>query len=167
MAENKGGLKAFLDRIYSNIGGKIKELARATFVIESGCLIVAAVILPFVAVEESGEISSFFAGLLLGVLGLLVGFPTLFVLSWPVYAAGELVEKVCAIAQSNDNTVKKKGPNANDVERQKTNRVNVVATKSSNMTEVKEKSGKFCPACGTEVMFEGTECAFCGARLDE
>ena len=72
-----------LDKLYANIGGKLKGLAKWTFVVE-----VIASIIAFIALTED-----FWIGLAALVGGILVSF----VSSWFLYAFGELISRVCSI----------------------------------------------------------------------
>ena len=72
-----------LDKLYADIGGKLKGLAKWTFVVE-----VIASIIAFIALTED-----FWIGLAALVGGILVSF----VSSWFLYAFGELISRVCSI----------------------------------------------------------------------
>ncbi len=72
-----------LDRLYQNIGDKIKGLAKASFVVESIAAVIAGLVLAF---EEE-------ACILISIFGPVVAF----VSSWILYAFGELVEDVHAM----------------------------------------------------------------------
>ena len=73
--------------MYENIGGKIKGLAKATFVIEA----VAAFIGGIVLIEADDDLLA--VGLLAWIMGPLLAW----VSSWLLYGFGELIEKVCNI----------------------------------------------------------------------
>lgn len=71
------------DELYTNIGGKLKNFAKWTFIFEA----VAAIIAGFIMLIEDEELIPF--ALLTVVCGPLIAW----VSSWLLYAFGELVEK--------------------------------------------------------------------------
>lgn len=73
--------------MYDNIGGKIKGLAKAVFIVEA----IAAVITGFLLMTSVIPI-----GLLVMVVGPLVAW----VSSWLLYGFGELIDKTCDIARN-------------------------------------------------------------------
>ena len=74
--------------MYDNIGGKIKGLAKAVFIIEA----ITAVIMGFVLIATDVDMIPF--GLLVMIVGSLVAW----VSSWLLYGFGQLIDKVCEIA---------------------------------------------------------------------
>ena len=76
--------------MYDNIGGKIKGLAKATFIVEA----IAAVITGIALMATDGDLIGY--GLLVMLLGPIVAW----VSSWLLYAYGELVDKACDIERN-------------------------------------------------------------------
>lgn len=70
-----------MERFYENIGGKLKNLAFWTFIVEAFATIITGIVL------MGDEI--FFPGLLTAILGPVMAW----ISSWMLYAFGELVEK--------------------------------------------------------------------------
>ena len=80
--------KEFMDRIYENIGGKLKGLAKWACIIGSALYIVLGLIYIFLGLA-SGNVAWAFVGIFAGVLGPLV----IWIGTWVTYAFGDLVEK--------------------------------------------------------------------------
>ncbi len=76
--------------MYSNIGGKIKLLAKATFIVEA----IAAVIAGIVYMASDAD------KMPIGTLLMIVGPIVAWVSSWLLYGFGELIDKTCDIAQN-------------------------------------------------------------------
>jgi len=74
-----------LDRLYEEIGEKIKNWAKWIFIIEAIASVVGGIAL---IIEDLA---------LIGVLVMVLGPVAAWVLSWLLYAFGELVETVCSI----------------------------------------------------------------------
>lgn len=78
-----------LDILYENIGGRIKTLAKAFFVIDVVVSIIAGLVLFFMGATEP----EYFGYLiLLAPVATVVGCVAAFLMSCPMYAFGELVE---------------------------------------------------------------------------
>ena len=75
--------------MYSNIGGKIKSLAKWTFIVEA----IAAVIAGIAVIIDSEDFLLAFALILLGPI-------VAWVSSWVLYGFGELVDKACDIERN-------------------------------------------------------------------
>lgn len=111
--------------MYENIGGKIKGLAKAIFIIEA----IAAVITGFVLMASDSD--TFLIGLLVMIIGSIVAW----VSSWFLYGFGELIDKACEIEkntrkdndESNQHTEAPISTNLSDT----CNRENVSAPKST------------------------------------
>lgn len=71
------------DNLYENIGGKIKNLAKWTFIVET----ISAFLIGFGMIINDGD--SFIFGALIIIFGPVIAW----VSSWILYAFGELVEK--------------------------------------------------------------------------
>lgn len=76
--------------MYENIGGKIKGLAKATFVVEA----IAAVITGIVLMVDDENMIPF--GLILLIAGPAIAWAS----SWLLYGFGELIDRVCEIAKN-------------------------------------------------------------------
>jgi hypothetical protein len=76
--------------MYDNIGGKIKGLAKATFIVEA----IAAVITGIAFMAMDDDLVP--VGLLVMILGPIVAW----VSSWLLYGFGELIDKTCDIARN-------------------------------------------------------------------
>ena len=76
--------------MYDNIGGKIKGLAKATFIVEA-----IATVITGIALMASDE-DMIPVGLLVMVVGPIVAW----VSSWLLYGFGELIDKTCDIARN-------------------------------------------------------------------
>lgn len=83
--------QSFFDRLYDNIGGKIKSAAKAIFIFEAITSILAGIILFFIGVFDTDD-EFVLIGPLLAIFGPIVAW----VSSWLIYAFGELVEKTAA-----------------------------------------------------------------------
>ena len=86
------------DKYFTNIGTKLKNLAKWSFVVEAiACFISAFIGVLYCFVEA---INSYYPGdYFLGAFGIILGLPLVvaaaLVANWPLYAFGELVERVC------------------------------------------------------------------------
>lgn len=76
--------------MYDNIGGKIKGLAKATFIVETIASVITGIF--FMASDED----MIPIGLLIIVLGPIIAW----VSSWLLYGFGELIDKTCDIARN-------------------------------------------------------------------
>ena len=76
--------------MYDNIGGKIKGLAKVSFVVEAVITVITGIIL-MVADEDL-----ILSGLLVMVVGPIVGW----VSSWMLYGFGEIIDKVSDIERN-------------------------------------------------------------------
>ena len=75
--------------MYDNIGGKIKGLAKAFFIVEAIAAVIAGIAL--MAIDEDL--------ILFGALALILGPVVAWVSSWLLYGFGELIEKATQTAQ--------------------------------------------------------------------
>lgn len=80
--------------MYDNIGGKIKGLAKAVFIVEATAAVITGIAL--VAIDEDL--------ILFGLLTLILGPAVAWVSSWFLYGFGELIDKVCEIATNTKNS---------------------------------------------------------------
>lgn len=76
--------------MYDNIGGKIKGLAKAIFILEA----IAAVIGGIAFMVEDEDM------ILIGLLVMILGPIVAWVSSWLLYGFGELIDKTCDIARN-------------------------------------------------------------------
>lgn len=166
--------------MYDNLGRKIKTFAQICFVVESVLVLIAAIILFVSSLIEDSPV-----GLLILVaapLGVLI----VFVASWPIYWAGELLERVCKIEENTSlmasvkEDLKGKRTAGAQTTRKMEKPVEGVRIATDQHRQEKRENEqlqapqqadgkeevKCCPSCGVEVVFDGTECAFCGAKLD-
>ena len=80
--------REFMERIYENIGGKIKSLAKWVCIICSGLYIISA-LLYIILGAATGHFGWILVGVLAGVLGPLL----IWIGTWTTYAFGDLVER--------------------------------------------------------------------------
>lgn len=88
-----------MDKLYGEIGKKIKRLAYYTFIGEA----VAAVLGGLVALVYMIGVAGFFGfiiGLLVGAIVAIVGVIAAWVSSWLLYGFGELIDKTCDIEKN-------------------------------------------------------------------
>ena len=90
----------FADKFFTDIGTKLKNLAKWSFVVE----VIAGFISAFIGVLYCfvEAINSYYPGdYFLGAFGIILGLPVVIavalVANWPLYAFGELVERVCSM----------------------------------------------------------------------
>ena len=76
--------------MYDNIGGKIKGLAKAVFIVEAIAAVITGIAL--MAIDEDL--------ILFGILTLILGPVIAWVSSWLLYGFGELIDRVCEIAKN-------------------------------------------------------------------
>lgn len=81
-----GSQDSFLDGLYSDIGGKLKNWAKWIFIIEAISAIIGGLCMLF-----SDEDELFFGGLIVMFLGPIVAW----ISTWILYAFGEMVDKIC------------------------------------------------------------------------
>lgn len=80
---------------YDKIGGKIKGLARGTFIVETIATVITGLLL-FVNGITAGEGGFAILGLLSAVCGPLIAW----VSTWILYGFGELIDKICDIERN-------------------------------------------------------------------
>ena len=76
--------------MYDNIGGKIKGLAKATFIVEAIAAVITGIVL--MCIDEDL--------ILYGILSLIVGPVLAWISSWLLYGFGELIDKVSDIERN-------------------------------------------------------------------
>ena len=134
--------------MYDNIGGKLKGLAIAVFIIEA----IAAVIIGIdLAVGDQ---------MLFGVLILILGPIVAWISTWLLYGFGEMYDMLCDIKQNTRPATSKSQPhNQNESSKETTSSIC-----DSNTTKKMELIA--CPACGRKQASTNKECWQCGAKLD-
>lgn len=118
--------------MYDNIGGKIKGLAKAVFIVEAIAAVIAGIAL--VAIDEDL--------ILYGVLTLILGPAVAWVSSWLLYGFGELIDKVCEIA-TNTKTLQNASTGSNNQEHQEhiENSEKIAATfKSAGIMDIPKRN---------------------------
>ena len=88
--------------MYSNIGGKIKGLAIATFVFEAIASVITGIIFAVVGLFD-GEIVLFVLGLPIIFIGPVVAW----ISTWVLYGFGELISKTTEVARNTRTETKK------------------------------------------------------------
>ena len=161
---------------YDNIGGKIKSLAKATFVVETISFIITGI---YIFAEGEQLIGDSF--LIVAPLLVFLGPFIAWVSSWVLYAFGELVEKTCdnenntkqILKKLNENTVKEKEPNK--VKKSEINKnekkdpvVNEKKDSAAKVTSIRTEKGTIiCPICKDEQPSSRTACWRCGVKFKE
>ena len=157
-----------LDTLYENIGGKIKALAKWTFIVEA----IGSIITGVVLASEADILYIFIA----------IGGPIIaWVGSWILYAFGELVEKTCDNEYNTRQILKKL--NEKPIEQKQTSNnttpLTVEATSDTPKTEKKEyadtaatfsttENGKIiCSQCKFEQPSGRKVCWHCGVKFKE
>ena len=156
------------DDFYNNIGGKVKGLAKWTFIIGAVW-----------AVITGARLLSDEDLMLYGLLVLICGPIVAWVSSWILYAFGELVEKTCDNANNTKNILKhiKEKSKEPDNEYRKNNYSTVYDTASSfegTTTEplkpathtLTEKNTIICSRCKLEQPSSRKVCWNCGATFE-
>ncbi len=94
-------LLQFADKYFTNIGTKIKNWAKWSFIVEAiACIIAApigAICFWFLAIDSYYYGGEYFMYGCLILLALPVALAVALVSNWPLYAFGELVERVCSM----------------------------------------------------------------------
>ena len=131
-----------LDKLYENIGGKIKNWSKWIFIVEA----ISAIIAGFVLIFIDDDL------ILCGLLTLVCGPIVAYVGSWILYAFGELVEKTC----DNENNTKRILEKLN--EKTYENKITPVQTTTTSK-EISEHKWR-CDGCGN--MRAQSPCEHCG-----
>lgn len=121
-----------LDKLYDNIGGKVKRLAKWTFIVGTiGALIIG---LALIFIYEDL--------ILYGFVTLIYGSIVAWVSSWTLYAFGELVEKTSENENNTRNILKQ-------VKKFETNNNNQLHTKYANhgKKEIESTHKWLCDGC--------------------
>ena len=93
--------------MYDNIGGKIKGLAIATFIVEAIATVITGIVIMVFGDKRSISI--------LGLLVIVVGPIFAWISSWLLYGIGELIDKTCDIERNTHSIERKSGAQANVV----------------------------------------------------
>ena len=94
-------LLQFTDKYFTNIGTKLKNWAKWSFIVEAVACLIAAPIC-FISFFIMSVNSYYYAGeymlyAFLSLLALPIALSVALVSNWPLYAFGELVERVCSM----------------------------------------------------------------------
>ena len=140
--------------MYDNIGGKIKGLAKATFIVEAIASVITGIAL------MAADKDFIFIGLPAMVLGPIVAW----VSSWLLYGFGEIIDKLCSIERNT-------GMIMNPAELKKEIKKKQEARKKQEAIAKEENSVYVeCPECGAELFFDkelsNAECPYCGCNIE-
>ena len=156
-----------LNKLYENIGTKVKYLAIGLFLFEA----IGAIIIGIVMIFDQAEAD--YTNLIVGILVAIIGPIIALLSSWILYAFGELVADVHAVKNKYD-------PLAEVIEKQPQQKVSKKvkrnAKKMAQETLYKESLVQedtievICPRCKENLsFFEGmsnAECPYCGEKID-
>ncbi len=131
-----------LDNLYSNIGEKIKRLAKFIFIVEAILFIIAGILL--LSADEDLALH--------GLLTLSFGPIIAWVSSWILYAFGELVEKT---VKNEDNT-----RNILKLLKEKSTTKNNSSYATYVKNEIKSTHKWYCDGC--KQMRTESPCEYCG-----
>ena len=159
-----------MDTLYENIGGKLKGLAKAMFIVETVAAIAGGIAL--IAIDEDL--------MLYGLLVLLVGPFVAYLGSWFLYAFGELVEKMCRnesntrviikFLKENQMQTREKPAEPKEVAPQSAYTPNIDAAIGYEEANAYVPSGKntiVCPQCNIEQPISRKICWNCGTKFVE
>lgn len=98
--------------MYSNIGGKIKGLAIATFVVEAIFSVLSSIVFfimafVFLIDGEWYNDEQIIWAMLLGILVIIIGPISAWISTWLLYGFGELISKTTEIARNTRTDIKK------------------------------------------------------------
>lgn len=133
--------------LYNDIGGKIKSLARWTFIIGAVAALISGV-------ATMAQIN-FFTGLIVMFLGPVVAF----VSTWLLYGFGELIDKAGEIAQNTKAAAQSRTPEAAPAV-VSAPRVDVLARAAQ---VVSRGPVRCCPHCGE--VTKSDKCEMCGRDI--
>ena len=90
-----------MEKLYGEIGKKIKIAAYWTFIVEAVIAALEGIAIPIVLIGNLDDvIFAFFVGLLLGAIVAALGVLIAWVRSWLLYGFGELIDKSCDIEKN-------------------------------------------------------------------
>lgn len=135
-----------LDFLYENIGGKIKTLAKWTFIVEGIGAIITALALIFTDEDL----------ILAGLLTLICGPIVAWISSWILYAFGELVEDIHALRNKEGTTDEVKEKRKAEKE----------AKREAKELAQKKARAFTCPKCSNTVNHGDASCSSCGQQFD-
>ena len=148
--------------MYDNIGGKIKGLAKATFIVEAIAAIIVGIVL-WVETEEWWCALILFCGPIVA-----------WVSSWLLYGFGEIIDKLCDIEHNTGMIMKpselKKARNHHESETKKAETAKRELKKQKEAIAEEENAVIIeCPDCGEELFFDKelshAECPYCGCNI--
>ncbi len=143
--------------MYDNIGGKIKGLAKAMFIVEVIGAVIAGIAL---VATDAGFI-------LIGLLTLFCGPIIAWVGSWILYAFGELVEDIHAIRNKEGTVAEEKAKREADIKRTTEEIIDNTPVVYETVMPVHDKKHDTyaCPSCGSALR-KGQEQCLCRKMLD-
>ena len=148
--------------MYDNIGGKIKGLAIASFIVEAIAAVITGIAL-WVGTEEWWCALILFCGPIVA-----------WVSSWLLYGFGEIIDKLCDIEHNTGMIMKpselKKARNHNESETKKAEAAKQELKKQKERIAEEENYVNIeCPGCGEELFFDKdlshAECPYCGRSI--
>ena len=159
--------------MYDNIGGKIKGLATAIFIIEAIVGIIYGIAL--MATDEDL--------ILIGLLVLVGGPIVAWVSSWLIYGFGELIDKTCDIERNTrgegikgkdnkdekcmqDMSVAKTCDTEHNACGEENKREQNNENCQQNASVPKKKKELMCPKCASIVCYGDPRCKTCGQQFD-
>ena len=93
-----------MEKLYEDIGKKIKRAAYWTFIVEAVIAALEGIAIPIVLISNLDDvIFALFVGLLLGAIVAALGVLIAWVSSWLLYGFGELIDKTCDIEKNTRN----------------------------------------------------------------
>ena len=159
-----------MERLYDEIGKKIKLAAYVTFIVEAVIAVLEGIAVPIILVNTVDDsFFMFLLGLPLGLLAIGIGILVAWVSSWLLYGFGELIDKVCDIKKMVEESNKKEASKAKreahqeaqNFQREFAEKTRVASkTIGGKITSIK----KTCPHCG-EVVYSD-RCEMCGKKID-
>lgn len=120
------------DNLYENIGGKIKSLAKWLFIIEA----VVTVVYGFAIIIKDINLALY--GIIIMVGGPIVAL----ILSWILYAFGELVEKISGVEINTKKILNKTNEKSYSSKEELQRKVELAKLKKSELEEKNQKNGK-------------------------
>ena len=148
--------------MYDNIGGKIKGLAKATFIVEAIASVITGIVL-WIETEEWWCSLILFCGPIVA-----------WVSSWLLYGFGEIIDKLCDIEHNTGMIMKpselKKARNRHESETKKLETAKQELKKQKEAIAEDENAVIIeCPDCGEELFFDRdlsyAECPYCGCNI--
>lgn len=165
-----------MNKLYENVGGTLKAVAKITAVILAVACAAGGLIL---LGQRIGSIK--YVGLAIAVVGPFISW----LISLPLYAFGEAVEKLGQIEENTRNGAKKIGAGQNDAKKASYNKTkpkqqgwkkqternnnaqNAAGEDSESIRMMWVENGWICPQCGKLVSPGKDSCYGCGHKISE